>query len=382
MLHDLVDLDRATVEDLDQGLVLVDQGALHLAVQDRGVDEVLDADADAGHLVAVGGADPAAGGADLRLAQEPLGDLVEGHVVGRDDVRVRADHQPRGVHAAGDQAVHLAEQHLEVDHHAVADHRHARGRQDPAGQQVQGELRIADHHGVPGVVAALVAHDVVGAPAEQVGRLALALVAPLGAHDHDRRHGASTLRRVPWGTRNTPPAAGATTHPSAAGGPASPAARPAPRLCHRSRTYAGSMTQWSSEGVQSAQEGSGRCDLPSRDAQVSAPVLTVRALCGGPHARCHREVTHAVDLHDHQATVGQVELGVVLRPATSARRLHPRLGNPRRRHSRRKSASWVLWPRRTGLARPPGSICDAPALRDRSPRGGGPGPRSGPAVPS
>ena len=130
VLDGLVDLDGPAVEHLDQRLVLVDQGALHLAVQDRGVHEVLDPDADPGHLVAVGRADAAAGGPDLGLAQEALRDLVEGHVVGRDDVRVGADDQPRGVDAAGDQAVHLVEQHLEVDHDAVADHGHAGRRQD------------------------------------------------------------------------------------------------------------------------------------------------------------------------------------------------------------------------------------------------------------
>ena len=47
---------------------------------------------------------------------------------------------------------------------------------------------LADDDGVPGVVAALVPDDVVDAVAEQVGRLALALIAPLGAYDHDGGH--------------------------------------------------------------------------------------------------------------------------------------------------------------------------------------------------
>ena len=47
------------------------------------------------------------------------------------------------------------------------------------------------HHGMAGVVAALVPHDPVHAATEQVGGLTLALVAPLGADEHDCRHGIS-----------------------------------------------------------------------------------------------------------------------------------------------------------------------------------------------
>src|SRR5215472_13688749 len=53
---------------------------------------------------------------------------------------------------------------------------------------------------MPGVVAALVPDDVVHAVAEQVGRLALALIAPLGANNHDGGHGsrlASVIRAEP-----------------------------------------------------------------------------------------------------------------------------------------------------------------------------------------
>src|SRR5213082_2773155 len=51
-----------------------------------------------------------------------------------------------------------------------------------------GELLAVHHDGVAGVVAALVAHAVVDGRPEQVGRLALPLIAPLGAEDHDRGH--------------------------------------------------------------------------------------------------------------------------------------------------------------------------------------------------
>ncbi len=66
-------------------------------------------------------------------------------------------------------------------------------REHPGRQQVQRVLLVADDHRVTGVVAALVPDDVVDTVAEQVGRLALALVAPLGTIEHDRGHCHSRL---------------------------------------------------------------------------------------------------------------------------------------------------------------------------------------------
>lgn len=54
---------------------------------------------------------------------------------------------------------------------------------------MESELLIADDNGVACVVAALVAHDVVDAPPEEIGRLAFTLVSPLGAEQNDRGHG-------------------------------------------------------------------------------------------------------------------------------------------------------------------------------------------------
>ncbi len=91
VFDDLIDADRAAVVDLHQQVVLLIEGALHLLPQDVLVEEVLDADADTVDLVGVGGADAAAGRADLALAEEPLGDLVDRAVVLGDHVRVGAD---------------------------------------------------------------------------------------------------------------------------------------------------------------------------------------------------------------------------------------------------------------------------------------------------
>ena len=82
------------------------------------------------------------------------------------------------------QALDLVEQHPRVDRDAVADRAgHARV-EDPRRDQVELELLAVAHDRVAGVVAALEAHDEVGLLGEQVGDLALALVAPLGADYH------------------------------------------------------------------------------------------------------------------------------------------------------------------------------------------------------
>jgi hypothetical protein len=47
---------------------------------------------------------------------------------------------------------------------------------------VQGELFIADNHGVTSVIAALIANYVINSVAEQVGGFTLALIAPLGSN--------------------------------------------------------------------------------------------------------------------------------------------------------------------------------------------------------
>ena len=92
-VDDLVDADGSAVVDLHEQVVLLVEGALYLLPQDVLVEQVLHADADAVDLVGVGGPDAAAGGADLPLAEEALGDLVERAVVLGDEVRVRRDAQ-------------------------------------------------------------------------------------------------------------------------------------------------------------------------------------------------------------------------------------------------------------------------------------------------
>ena len=86
------------------------------------------------------------------------------------------------------QVVELVGQHLRVDHDAVADRAQLARIEDPGRDQVELPLHAVADDRVPGVVAALEADHEVRVLGEQVGDLALALVAPLGAHDDDAGH--------------------------------------------------------------------------------------------------------------------------------------------------------------------------------------------------
>ena len=220
LLDDRLGVDPAPVVDLGEHLVLLAKRQVELLPQDAGVEQVRGAHAHPADLVPVGRPDPATGRPDLGLAQVALGHDVERPVVGHDQVRVGADEQPVRGDPPGLQPVHLLEEHAGVDDHAVADDRGAVRTEHAARQQVQCVGLGPDDHGVAGVVAALVAHDVVDVAAEEVGGLALALVAPLGAHQDDCRHGALPGREVaaarPPLTAKAPvrlPAAGASCTP-------------------------------------------------------------------------------------------------------------------------------------------------------------------------
>ena len=152
------------------------------------VEQVLHAQAEPPGAVAVGRADAAAGRADLRAAEARLVRPVEGDVVRHDHVRAAADPDAADVDAARREHVELVDQRDRVDDDAVADDRrdvrveHA-GRREPELEDL-----VAADDGVAGVVAALVAHDHRDLLGQEVGRLALALVAPLEPDDHGGRH--------------------------------------------------------------------------------------------------------------------------------------------------------------------------------------------------
>ena len=129
-----------------------------------------------------------AGGADLMLAEEAFGHLVERAMVRRDHVRGFAHQQSGAVHATAFKTVDLLEQHFGIDDDAVADHGGHVRADDAGGQQVQRIRFVADHHGMARVVAAVETGDVVDLRADQISCLAFALVSPLGTDQNNSRH--------------------------------------------------------------------------------------------------------------------------------------------------------------------------------------------------
>ena len=166
-LGDLIRVERFSVVDLDQDLVLELQRRGDLGGQQFGVAHIGHPDADPRDLVLVTRTDAAAGRADLLAAQIALGDFVDGHVIRHQQVRVRGDQQPGGVHPAVIEAAQFGQQHSRVDDDSVADDVGDTRRQDARRDEVQREVvPVGQHHGVPGVVSALVAHHPLHASTE------------------------------------------------------------------------------------------------------------------------------------------------------------------------------------------------------------------------
>ena len=109
-------------------------------------------------------------------------------MVRHDHVRRRADPDPARVDPARGEHVELADERRRIDDDAAADHRRDVGIQHARRDEVELEDLVAADDGVAGVVAALVADDHRDLLGEEVGGLALALVAPLEPHDHRSRH--------------------------------------------------------------------------------------------------------------------------------------------------------------------------------------------------
>ena len=166
------------------------------------IEQVLHAQTEPPRPIAIGRADAATGGADGGARQPRLVGLIERDVVRHDHVRAAADPHARDVDAARHEHVELVDQRHRVDHDAVADDRrdvrveHARRREPELEHLVAADDRVA------GVVAALVAHDHRGLLRQEIGRLALALVAPLQADDHGCGHQAPSPNKKaligPW----------------------------------------------------------------------------------------------------------------------------------------------------------------------------------------
>ena len=171
-------------ERVGDGVLLV-AGVVDVRAQERGVEQVDDAEAVAVHLVFVGGADAAAGGADLCAAGGVLGGELDHAVVGQDDLGAVGDEELAVDRQAGVlELLDLVEEGHGVEHDAVADDAFAAGAEDSAGDELEDELFAGDDDGVAGVVAAGVAGDDVELLRQDVDDLAFAFIAPLGTENY------------------------------------------------------------------------------------------------------------------------------------------------------------------------------------------------------
>ena len=127
-------------ERVGDGVLLV-AGVLDVRAEERGVEQVDDAQAAAMHLVLVGRADAAAGGADLRAAGSVLGGELDHAVVGQDDLGAVGDEELAIDREAGVfELLDLVEEGHGVEDDAVADDAFASGAENAAGDELQDEL--------------------------------------------------------------------------------------------------------------------------------------------------------------------------------------------------------------------------------------------------
>ncbi len=165
--------------------MIIEQG-FELPGEALGDQEILQADRAACDLVLIGRADAAPGGADLGHAFRRFPRNVEGCVEGKYQwTGLRNAQASADFHAGGFQLVHLLDQRLGRQHHAVADVTVDALPEDARGNQVQHGFLAADHQGMPGVVPALEAHHPLRVVGEPVHDLPFPFVTPLGAYDDD-----------------------------------------------------------------------------------------------------------------------------------------------------------------------------------------------------
>ena len=136
-------------------------------------------------LVGIEGGNALLGGAVLLVRQSGLLQAVQLPVPGQEQRGPVADLQVLRCdgHAGGPDGVHLTQQVLAVQGHAVAQNVHHTLPENAGGQQVQGKGALVIHHGMAGVAAALIPHHHVKVVGEIIHHAALAFVAPVDPYD-------------------------------------------------------------------------------------------------------------------------------------------------------------------------------------------------------
>jgi hypothetical protein len=126
--------------------------------------------------------------ADLAGAFALFFEAVDLLVIGEDDVRVRAELEVGGGDVLLVQAVQLADEDGRIHYHAIGDDAEGVRVEDAAGYEVQLEVQVLRHDGVPGVAPSRIADHDIGLLRQDIDDLPLGLVAPLGADHHNRWH--------------------------------------------------------------------------------------------------------------------------------------------------------------------------------------------------
>jgi hypothetical protein len=119
-------------------------GVFDVGLEEVGVEQVDDAQAAARHLVFIGGADAAAGGADLLTAGRVFGGELDHAVVGQDDLGAVGDEElaiDRDAEVA--ELGNFFEERDGIEDDAVADDALAAGAEDAAGDELEDEFLFA-----------------------------------------------------------------------------------------------------------------------------------------------------------------------------------------------------------------------------------------------
>jgi hypothetical protein len=180
------------------------EDALDLGLEARQVLQIHHADRASADLVLIGRPDATLGRADAAGAGRGLAQGVELTVQRKDQSRIIGNAEV--VAADGDAEFldlgDLVGERPGIDHDAVADDRELALAHHAGGKQREFIGGAVDHQRMAGIVAALKAHHDIGALRQPVDDLALALIAPLGADDHDVgqiRLPSTSLRKKPNG---------------------------------------------------------------------------------------------------------------------------------------------------------------------------------------
>ncbi len=177
--------------------IVMREHARDLVVEQIRLGEIHEANRAAADLVLIGGSDAALRRADLGAAARVLAMRVKLSVQRKDQRRVFRDleiHRRNG-DALLPQPVDLADEEMRVDDDAIADDGKLSRPHDARGQQRKLIGHAVDDERVPGVMAALEAHDDVSLERQPVDDFALALVAPLGADHRHIRHGRISISK-------------------------------------------------------------------------------------------------------------------------------------------------------------------------------------------